>query len=194
MSRLVAISSKRFVHLEKGKHGTSSPSFCWRRVFSGLSDDSREILRNGLRDIKLDDAIDLLSEMVKSRPLPSIIEFSKLMSAIAKMKKYDVVISMGEQMQMLGISHSLYTYSILINCFCRQSQLSLALAVLGKMMKLGYEPSLVTFNSLLNGFCQGNRISDAVCLVDQMVEMGYKPDTVTFNTLIHGLFLTNKVS
>ncbi|CAA7053872.1 unnamed protein product [Microthlaspi erraticum] len=110
------------------------------------------------------------------------------------MKKYDVVISLGEQMQKLGIAHDLYTYSIFINCFCRSSQLPLALALLGKMMKLGYEPSIVTFNSLLNGFCHGNRISDAVSLLDQMVEMGYKPNTVTFNTLIHGLFLHNKVS
>ncbi|CAL9237731.1 unnamed protein product [Arabidopsis halleri] len=182
MMRSFAIAStwKRFVHrslLMRGNAATVSPSFstCRRRAFSGKSHDYREVLRYGLSDINLDDAIVLFSEMVKSRPFPSIIEFNKLLSAIAKMNKFDVVISLGEQMEMLGITHSLYTYNILINCFCRRSQLSLALATLGKMMKLGYEPSIVTLSSLLNGYCHSKRISDAVALVDQMVEMGYQP-------------------
>ncbi|KAL1189970.1 Pentatricopeptide repeat-containing protein [Cardamine amara subsp. amara] len=124
--------------LEKAYLGTAPPlvslySFfgSWGRALSSVT-DYRGNFRKGLLDgIKLDDAVDLFSAMVKSRPLPSIIEFSKLLSAVAKMKKFDVVISLGEQMQKLGISHDLYTYNILINCFCRRSQLSLALAILG---------------------------------------------------------------
>lgn len=68
---------KRFFHYPR-----SAPlSFnfrCTKRDFSALSDDYREKLRNGLTDIKLEDAVGLFSEMVKSRPLPSIIEFTKL--------------------------------------------------------------------------------------------------------------------
>ncbi|CAA7029777.1 unnamed protein product [Microthlaspi erraticum] len=165
--------------LERGNPGSVSPSSslcgfrCRERALSGLSYDYREKLRNGLlQDLKLEDAVDLFSEMAQSRPFPSIVDFNKLLTAIAKMKKYGVVISLGEQMQKLGISHNLYTFNILINCFCRSSRLSLALALLGKMMKLGYEPSIVTLSTLLNGYCHGNRISDAVSLLDQMVEMG----------------------
>jgi len=131
--------------LGKGNHPTAPYSFnlygfcCWGRAFSGSSGDYRENLsRKVLQDLKLDDAIGLFGDMVKSRPLPSIVEFNKLLSAVAKMKKFDLVISLGEQMQNLGISHNLYTYNIFINCFCRRSQISLALALLGKMMKLGY--------------------------------------------------------
>ncbi|KAL1187659.1 Pentatricopeptide repeat-containing protein [Cardamine amara subsp. amara] len=115
MRRSLAIAStaERFVRrslLEKGKLGTSF-SHCsfWVRAFSGLSHEYRGILRNGLRDIKLENAVDLFSEMVQSRPFPSIIEFNKLLSAIAKMKKFDLVISLAEQMQKFGISHDLYT-------------------------------------------------------------------------------------
>ncbi|CAA7034180.1 unnamed protein product [Microthlaspi erraticum] len=141
----ISITAKRFAHrgllVNEGNPVTASPSFslcCWIRAFSGGSYDYREKIRGGfLNGIKLDDAIGLFSEMVKSRPLPSIIDFNKLLSAIAKMKKYDVVISLGEQMQNLRIANDLYTYNILINCFCRSSQLPLALAILGKMMKLG---------------------------------------------------------
>jgi len=64
--------------------------------------------------LKLDDVVALFSDMAQSRPLPSIVEFSKLLSAIAKMNKFDLVISFGEKMESLGISHNLYTYNILI--------------------------------------------------------------------------------
>ncbi|KAF2537621.1 hypothetical protein F2Q68_00019448 [Brassica cretica] len=127
----IALAPKRFVH--QNLQGTGSPlsslsSFCcWGRAFSGRSDDDyRDKLRNGfLEDIKIEDAVGLFSEMVKSPPFPSIIEFSKLLTAIAKSNKFDVVISLGEKMEMLGITLDLYTYSILINCFCRSSQLPL---------------------------------------------------------------------
>jgi len=165
LSFAIAYTAKRFVHrslVVRGNAATVSPSFsfCRRRAFSGkTSYDYREKLsRNGLTELKLDDAVALFGEMVKSRPLPSIVEFNKLLSAIAKMNKFDLVISLGERMHNLGISYDLYSYNILINCFCRRSQLPLALAVLGKMMKLGYEPDIVTLSSLLNGYCHSKRI------------------------------------
>ncbi|CAA7053936.1 unnamed protein product [Microthlaspi erraticum] len=85
ISNAIASSSmKRFVHRNlqgKGNPGTAPPSFSLRFPLLGTSffcsrHDFREKLRNGLRDIKLDDAIGLFSEMVKSRPLPSIVDFS----------------------------------------------------------------------------------------------------------------------
>ncbi|XP_010431724.1 PREDICTED: pentatricopeptide repeat-containing protein At1g63070, mitochondrial-like [Camelina sativa] len=199
MRSSAAITGKRLLHRHTRVITGSAPALCGfccsARPFSGHSYDYRERLsKTRLSDLKLDDAVGLFSVMVQSRPRPSITEFCKLLSAIAKMKRFDVAISLGEQMQNLGISHNLYSYSILINCFCRRSQLSLALAVLGKMMKLGYKLDVVTLNSLLNGFCHSKRIADAVALVDQMVVMGYQPNTVTFTTLIHGLFLHNESS
>ncbi|KAL1189974.1 Pentatricopeptide repeat-containing protein [Cardamine amara subsp. amara] len=109
--------------LEKGNLGTAPSLFSlcssicrWGRALSSVT-DYRGNFRKGLLDgIKLDDAVDLFSAMVKSRPLPSIIEFSKLLSAVAKMKKFDVVISLGEQMQKLGISLFLPPLST-ISCF-----------------------------------------------------------------------------
>ncbi|XP_019096365.1 PREDICTED: pentatricopeptide repeat-containing protein At1g63400-like [Camelina sativa] len=193
MQRSISSTAKRYV---RRNHQQGKGNLCWgRRDFAGGSGDYRDKLRNDrLSDLKLDDVVGLFGDMVKSRPRPSTIDFNKFLTAIAKMKKFDLVISFGEQMQKLGISHSLYTYNIFINCFCRSSQLPLALAIIGKMMKLVYEPNVVTLSSLVNGFCRSKRISDVVAFVDQMVAMGYQPNTVTFNTLIHGLFLHNRAS
>ncbi|CAN8244909.1 unnamed protein product [Cochlearia groenlandica] len=145
-SVVFASTAKRFVQFQ-GNSSIVTPLvfYCRRRSFSVSSYGYREKIRVGfLQDIKFDDAIGLFVEMVRCRPLPSIIDFSRLLTAIAKMKKHDVVISLGEKMQSLGISHDLYTYNIFINCFCLRSQLCLALATLGKMIKLGYKPSIVT--------------------------------------------------
>uniref|UniRef100_A0A1J3K5B7 Pentatricopeptide repeat-containing protein, mitochondrial n=1 Tax=Noccaea caerulescens TaxID=107243 RepID=A0A1J3K5B7_NOCCA len=107
MWRAMSVSStaKRFLQRNRLEKGYLYGFYCRGRGLSGGSYDYREKIRGGfLQDVKLDDAIGLFGEMVKSRPFPSIIEFSKLLSAIAKMKKHDVVISLGEQMQKLGIA------------------------------------------------------------------------------------------
>lgn len=108
--------------------------------------------------------------MIESRPLLSIVDFNKLFTAIAKLKKYEVVINLYKQMEMLRIcSPDLYTFSILINSFCGCFRFSLAFMILGKMMKLGYERDLVTLTTLVSGLCRGNRVHDAVSVFEQMV-------------------------
>ncbi|XP_010484817.1 PREDICTED: pentatricopeptide repeat-containing protein At1g62590-like [Camelina sativa] len=180
MRRLFAIAStaKRFVRRNlqgKGNPRTAPSTFdlCWgRRDFSGHSYDYREKLRNGLSDIKLDDAVDLFSEMVKSRPFPSIIEFSKLLSGIAKMNKLDAVISMGEQMQKAGDF----------------TQISDVVALVDQIVELGYhQPNTVTFNTLIHGLFLHNKASEAVALVDRMAEKGCLPNLVTYGTVVNGL-------
>ncbi|EOA34195.1 hypothetical protein CARUB_v10021704mg [Capsella rubella] len=206
MRRSITIASKmsRFVNVQGNFVTAPPPSLiicCWRRAFSGESDDYREILRNGLRDIKLDDAIGFFDEMVQSRPFPSIFEFSELLSTVAKMNKFDVVISLGEKMQKLGISHDHYTYSILVDCFCRSSQLSPALAILGKIIKLGDEPSVVlTLSYLLNGFnasidafVKEGKLLEAEKLYKEMIQRYIDPDTVTYNSLINGFCMHDRL-
>lgn len=73
-------------------------SYC-ERDFSSLSRSDRNLsyrerLRNGIADIKKDDAVELFGSMIQSRPLPTIIDFSRLFSAVAKTKQYDLVLSL----------------------------------------------------------------------------------------------------
>ncbi|XP_052486132.1 pentatricopeptide repeat-containing protein At1g62720-like isoform X2 [Gossypium raimondii] len=57
----------------------------------------------------------------------------------------------GSQMELLGVSHDVYSVSIL---------------------KLGVEPSAVTSSTLINGLCNQSKISEAVCMFDEMTEKG----------------------
>lgn len=58
-----------------------------------------ERLGSGLVDIKKDDAVALFQTMIQSRPLPSLVDFSRLFSGIARTKQYDLVLSLCKQME-----------------------------------------------------------------------------------------------
>lgn len=63
----------------------------------------------------LDHALDLFDEMLHMDPLPSIVDFTGLLAAIARMKHYPVVITLFKQMGSLGIAPDLSTLNFLIN-------------------------------------------------------------------------------
>ncbi|KAH0866329.1 LOW QUALITY PROTEIN: hypothetical protein HID58_083540 [Brassica napus] len=181
------LTTLRLVHLRSTETG-----------FSGLSSyrnlSYKEKLRSGLFSIKKDDAVALFQSMILSRPFPTVIDFNRLFSGIARTKQYDLVLALCNQMELNGISHDLYTLSIVINCFCRCRKLGFAFSAMGKIFKLGYEPNTVTFNTLLNGLCLEGRVFEAVELVDCMVLSQHVPDLITLNTLVNGLCLQDGLS
>ena len=92
----------------------------------------------------------LFHEMLRMRPLPSVIRFTQLRQ-IMKMKHYSVVISPYKQMGPVGIKDDHYTLSIMINCFCHLNHMNSCFSILGKFKKSGNEPDTVTLTSLLKG-------------------------------------------
>ncbi|KAL4332287.1 hypothetical protein GQ457_07G015290 [Hibiscus cannabinus] len=133
------------------------------------------------------DAWIVFNKMVDKYPKPPIVEFNKLLAAVVRMKHYAVVVSMCSRMELVGVSHDVYSLSILINCFCQLGGVGFGYSVLGKMLKLGVEPNIVTFSTLINGLCKQRKISEAVCLFDEMVKKGYQPHLIVYNTLLNGL-------
>ncbi|KAF2588133.1 hypothetical protein F2Q70_00041782 [Brassica cretica] len=171
-------------------------SFVCERGFSSSDRNLsyKERLRNGIVGIKKDDAVALFQSMIQSRPLPTVIDFNRLFTALARTKQYDLVLDLCKQMELQGIAHNIYTLSIVINCSCRRRQLGFAFSVMGKMLKLGYEPGTVTFSTLINGLCLQGRVSEAVDFVDRMVGMKVIPNLIILNTLVNGLCLKGRVS
>ncbi|XP_019057200.1 PREDICTED: pentatricopeptide repeat-containing protein At1g12300, mitochondrial-like [Tarenaya hassleriana] len=186
LRRMASASTSGFVHSHL------SSCLC-RRLWVSRSVSYRERLRSGFGNSNVKDAVDVFDQMVRSRPLPSIVDFSKLLSAVAKMKRYGIVISLCKRMELHGISHNNYTLSILINCFCRSRQVDLGFSVLGKIIKLGYEPNVITFTTLINGLCIEGKLSAALSLVERMVKDGYTPDVVTCTTIVNGLCLQGRI-
>lgn len=50
-----------------------------------------------------DDALTLFSRMIKMQPLPSVVYFTQLLSALTRMEHYGVVISLLKKLESLGI-------------------------------------------------------------------------------------------
>ncbi|XP_052486410.1 pentatricopeptide repeat-containing protein At1g62680, mitochondrial-like [Gossypium raimondii] len=132
------------------------------------------------RSDNVDDALILFNKMIEKYPKPSIVEFTKLLAPIVRMKHYAIVVSMCSQMESLGVSHNVYSMSILINCFCQLARIDFGFSVLGKMLKLGVERTVVTFSTLINGPCIQNKVSEAVSKADG----GFQPDILAYNTVI----------
>ena len=56
-----------------------------------------------------DDALFLFNRMVEMYPRPSIVEFTKLLGAIVRMKHFALVISLCNQIELLGVGHDAFT-------------------------------------------------------------------------------------
>lgn len=90
--------------------------------------------------MNIDDALATFHHMIHLHPLPFVVEFNKLLSAIVRMGHYETVITLSKQMELAGISHNVYTLSILINCFSPLNHVDLASLSCPKSLNLVFNP------------------------------------------------------
>ncbi|KAL0757713.1 hypothetical protein Bca101_095381 [Brassica carinata] len=93
------LTTLRSVRSHSFQTGTLRNAFFCERVFSsGLTSDRnlsyKEKLRSGIVGIKKDDAVALFQTMTGSRPLPTLVDFSRFFSAVARTKQYDLVLAL----------------------------------------------------------------------------------------------------
>ncbi|CAN6695833.1 unnamed protein product [Malus baccata var. baccata] len=93
---------------------------------------------------------------------------------LAKLKHYETVIVLNDQMGLLGIGPNAYTLNIIINCF---SHLNFCRVI----------PNVVIYTTLMGGFCKVGRTQDAQKLFSQMQACGHFPDVQTYAVLLGGL-------
>ncbi|RID44462.1 hypothetical protein BRARA_I01252 [Brassica rapa] len=154
--------------------------FCTRSIRHALAKESSVGesggSRSGFHEIKgLDDAIDLFKDMVRSSPLPSAIDFNKLMGVVVRMERPDLVISLYQKMERKQIRRDIYSMNILIKCFCSCSKLPFALSTFGSVISI-----------FIDGYCGAKRVDDGMELLHEMSRRGLVANTITYTTLIHG--------
>ena len=102
----------RRISLRNGNgNGISFISFSADSVITGRScsscDYSKESIsvkdKIGVNSSNLDDAVNLFHQMVTMKPLPSVVDFSKLLKNLINRKHYSNVVSLFREMQKLGI-------------------------------------------------------------------------------------------
>jgi pentatricopeptide repeat protein len=86
----------------------------------------------------LDDALGVFDRMLHMHPLPSIVDFNRLLTAIARMKHHSTMISLIKEMELLGIAPNVYILGVLINCFCHLNRVDFGFSILAKILKLGF--------------------------------------------------------
>ena len=124
------------------------------KIHSKLSSDEVYRIKHGrnYNEIgNLDEALSLFHGLLRARPLPSVVRFTRLLGQIVKMKHYYVVISLFNQMGLRRIPTNDYTLSIVISCFCHLNHMGFSLSVSRKFFKSGYEPTTMTMTTLING-------------------------------------------
>ncbi|KAJ6745567.1 PENTATRICOPEPTIDE REPEAT-CONTAINING PROTEIN, partial [Salix koriyanagi] len=131
------LSSNHFNTISSSSSSSRSSSSSSSSSSSG--DKQKHDGASSFRDIE--DALASFNHMLHTKPLPCIIQFNKLLSAIVKMGQYyDAVISLSRQMELAGLSPDIYTLNILINCFSHLQRVDLAFSVFSKIIKLGLQP------------------------------------------------------
>lgn len=138
----------------------------------------------------LQDALNLYQEMISKNPLPSIIEFNQLTTAVARLKRYAAVLFLYKHLEFVGIVLNWYSLAIMMNCYCKLSHVDLGFSVLGKIIKLGFRPDRATFNTLLNGLALNGNLTQAMELLHKIVQQGFQPDKATFSSLANR-FMSN---
>ncbi|GJU12448.1 putative tetratricopeptide-like helical domain superfamily protein, partial [Tanacetum coccineum] len=137
---------------------------------------------------KLDDALQLFDEMLHKKPPPSVIEFTKLINNIVKIKHYSTALSLLKQINFIGIPCDIYAINISINCYCRLKQVNYSFALLATIFKLGHPPDLATYNTLIHGLVLADRVFEAVELFKKLIrDKLCEPNQVMYGTVIKGL-------
>uniref|UniRef100_A0A803L4F6 Pentatricopeptide repeat-containing protein n=1 Tax=Chenopodium quinoa TaxID=63459 RepID=A0A803L4F6_CHEQI len=132
----------------------------------------------------------MFNQLISLRPLPSVIVFNQLFTAISKLKHlhpHSTIISLFRQLELLGIKYDRHSLGILANCYCHLGRLDLGFSLMAKSLKLGYPPNHYTFGTLINDYIINDKLPQAAQLLNKIVKFGFQPNIVTYGAIFKGL-------
>ncbi|CAL5416395.1 unnamed protein product [Camellia sinensis] len=138
---------------------------------------------------KLDDALSLFHWMVQLQPLPSVIQFTQLLTGLMAIpNRVDSGISVLSSFFKLGYVPCVHTFNTLMNGFILQDKTGKAMELFNKLVREGeIKPDGVIYGTILNGFSKIGNTTTAIGLFRSMKKWNYKPNVVMYNTIIDGL-------
>ncbi|KAL0456706.1 UNVERIFIED_CONTAM: putative pentatricopeptide repeat-containing protein, mitochondrial [Sesamum latifolium] len=146
------------------------------------------LIRRGIAPQFSDDAVSLFRDMVRMRPQPSVVQFTKLLNVVVKMKHYSVALVLFDKMRQLGAPVNEITMNIAINCYCLLNRVDFGFAILGTFFKRCCEPDITTFNTLIRGLFLVGEIAEAEKLFKKLLsEKLCEPDEIMYLIVLNGL-------
>ncbi|KAL0283618.1 UNVERIFIED_CONTAM: putative pentatricopeptide repeat-containing protein, mitochondrial [Sesamum angustifolium] len=126
--------------------------------------------------------------MLRVRPQPSVVQFTKLLNVVVKMKQYRLALNVFDEMRQSGIPVNQWTMNTAINCYCLLNRVEFGFAILGSFFKCGYEPDVTTFSTLINGLFLDDSVVEAEKLFKKLLTRKLcESNEVTILTVINGL-------
>ncbi|KAG9159324.1 hypothetical protein Leryth_017952 [Lithospermum erythrorhizon] len=133
--------------------------------------------------------------LTKIQPEAPATEFNKILSAIAKMKQYSIVVHLFKKMLLLGCTFSDYAISIVTLCFCKLERVDLGFAILAFSFKVGVVPRTSMYTSLIHGLFMENKSSQGIQLFEKLIlGRNFQVDRFIPAIIIDGLFKSGHAS
>lgn len=144
-------------------------------------------------DPRVDEAIDLLNDMLKNRLVPRAMTCCTLIHACIKARpvtRLEDAMEILRLMEAAELKPNRITYSALISACARarpKARVDDALKLLDKMKQNALSPDVIVYNSLIAACAKAtssSRVEEAMHLLEQIIEDGLKPDVFTYNSLL----------
>nr|GMD32387.1 pentatricopeptide repeat-containing protein At5g66631 [Ipomoea batatas] len=122
-----------------------------------------------------------------------LILYSSLLRTLAKCKRNSDVITVLEEMILLGISPDRQTYSGLMHHFALQGDIKTVQRLFGMVRQGGLEPDAFMFKVLIHAYCKCEMASLALRIFEDMWSCGQLPDVTTKDLLVKSLWKEGKL-
>ncbi|EPS66675.1 hypothetical protein M569_08098, partial [Genlisea aurea] len=138
---------------------------------------------------RMDDAEELLSEMVRIGVTPSAETYNCFIKEYRGRKDAEGAMKLYRKMKDGGgfLPPTIHTYNTLLSMLLQLRKAGLAMEIWHDMKESGAGPDLDSYTILVHGLCEKRKWRPACLFFVEMIEKGYLPQKVTFETLYRGL-------
>ncbi|KAK9705376.1 hypothetical protein RND81_07G052000 [Saponaria officinalis] len=148
----------------------------------------REQCKLGFSSVQI--PLSIFHQLCCLRPLPSIILFNQLFTAMCKIRPhppFSTVVTFSHQLELSGLRPDRHLIGIVANCYCRLGRVDFGFSLLGRHLKLGYPLNVLIINTLVNGLITSDKLQPAIQLLDKVAKLGIQPTLVTYGLMFKGL-------
>ncbi|KAK8465571.1 hypothetical protein PHAVU_009G114250 [Phaseolus vulgaris] len=136
---------------------------------------------------KLDDAICLFRELMRTHSCLETFTFNILMRGLCTAGEVDEAFGLLSDMRSFGCLPDIVTYNTLLHGLCRIDLVDRAFGLLKEIfLKCEFAPNVVSYTTVISGYCRLSKMKEASSLFDEMIRSGIKPNVFTFTALIDG--------
>ncbi|XP_050367328.1 pentatricopeptide repeat-containing protein At1g71210, mitochondrial [Argentina anserina] len=145
-----------------------------------------------LKEARLEEVCDLLSEMKEREILPDKVTMNVALCFLCQVGMQDVALELFASRSQFGLTSAGMAYNYLINTFCYGS-VDKAFRILERSLDQGYFPGRKTFSILANVLCREGKLDKMKQLVLYALERNVMPSNITYDRFVASLCKTERV-